>query len=137
MTSPTRPRVLILDDEPEVIALLAKSFGSLPFDAVFCASGVEALITIFEGYQAEQAFDALVLDCALPHFDGFTIARIVRMAEATGISKRAKIGYFTAFAKTVEQSTLLEEVGAQAYWRKPEDMTELPALISAWLRVSE
>ena len=126
-----------MDDEPEVIALLAKSFGSLPFDAVFCASGVEALITIFEGYQAEQAFDALVLDCALPHFDGFTIARIVRMAEATGISKRAKIGYFTAFAKTVEQSTLLEEVGAQAYWRKPEDMTELPALISAWLRVSE
>src|SRR5689334_14027146 len=99
MTSPTRPKVLILDDELEVIELLAKSFRSQPFDAEFCKSGLEALIRIFEAYEANEPFDALILDCALPRFDGFTIARIVRLAERTGISKPAKIGYFTAFAR--------------------------------------
>ena len=103
-----RSKILILDDDTDIIALLVQAFRPLPFDA-------------------------LVMDCALPRLDGFTIAKIVRLAETTGVSKRTKIGYFTAFPKTVEQSTLLEEVGAQAYWRKPEDTGNLPTLISLWL----
>ncbi len=109
------------------------ALASMPYDATYVSSGVDALIAIFEAYKARDPFYALVLDCALPHFDGFTIARIVRMAEATGISPRAKIGYFTAFTKTVEQSTLLDEVGAEAYWRKTEDVANLPELIRLWL----
>ncbi|PYS67133.1 MAG: hypothetical protein DMF69_23990 [Acidobacteria bacterium] len=126
-------KLLILDDDEEIVALLAQAFRSLPFDIVFVTSGVEAVIAIFEAYSEEKPFDALVMDCALPRLDGFTIAKIVRLAETTGVSKRTKIGYFTAFPKTVEQSTLLEEVGAQAYWRKPEDTGNLPTLISLWL----
>ena len=126
-------KVLILDDDTDVIAMLAKAFSALPFEVVFVTSGVEAVVTIFEAYAEGRPFDALVMDCALPRLDGFTIARIVRTAESTGISKPAKIGYFTAFANTVEQSTLLQEVGAQAYWQKPEDTANLPALIQLWL----
>ena len=126
-------KILILDDDAEVIALLAKAFQPLPYESVFVSSGVDAVITIFEAYAEKKPFDALIMDCALPHLDGFTIAKIVRMAEATGVSKRAKIGYFTAFAQTVEQSTLLAAVGAEAYWRKPEDTGNLPKLIQLWL----
>ena len=131
--SATRQKILFLDDDADVIALLRKAFAASPFEAVFVTSGVEAVKTIFEAYREGKPFDALIMDCALPHLDGFTIAKIVRLAEGTGVSKRAKIAYFTAFAKTVEQSTLLEAVGAEAYWRKPEDTGNLPKLIQLWL----
>lgn len=131
--SATPQKILILDDDTDVIALLAKAFRGLPYETVFVTSGVDAVQVIFEAYAEKKPFDALIMDCALPHLDGFTIAKIVRLAEETGVSKRAKIGYFTAFAQTVEQSTLLNEVGAEAYWRKPEDTVNLPALIHRWL----
>ncbi len=129
-----RQKILVLDDDTEIISLLARGLRDAPFDAVFVTSGVEAVLTIFEAYDAGSPFDALIMDCALPRIDGFTIAKIVRLAESTGIAKRAKIGYFTAFPQTVEQSTLLQEVGAEAYWRKPEDTPNLAALIEMWLK---
>lgn len=128
-----RQKILLLDDDHDTADLLRIAFSSMPYEATVVSSGLDALILIFEAYRAGEPFAALVLDCALPYFDGFTIARMVRMAEGTGITPRAKIGYFTAFSKTVEQSTLLEEVGAEAYWRKPEDSANLPTLIDLWL----
>lgn len=128
-----RPKILILDDEPDVLGQLAIALRDAPFDVVFSASGLDTLITIFEAYAEGNPFDALVLDLSLPRFDGFTIARIVRIAEVTGISSRAKIAYFSGHMKTVEQTTMLEEVGAEAYWRKPEDVPNLPTLIRLWL----
>ncbi len=135
MTSQT-PRALILDDEPDTIALLRSSFRGMPYETVLVERGIDALAAIFEAYKAGRPFAALVLDCALPHVDGFTIARIVRMIERTElVSKPMKIGFFTAYAETVEQSTLLQEVGADAYWRKPDDIIDLPFLIASWLKV--
>ncbi len=133
MNSPPRPKVLLLDDNHETAEMLKMAFQSMPFEAVVVESGLQAVIEIFEAYDANEPFSALVLDCALPRFDGFTIARIVRLAEKTGVGPRAKIGYFTAYPKTVEQSTMVEEVGAEAYWRKPEDSAHLPMLVRMWL----
>ena len=130
-------KILVLDDDEEIIALLAVAFRGSADEVVLCTSGIEAAIKIFEAYYEEKPFHALVLDCALPRLDGFTLARIVRTAEAAGVSKPARIGYFTAFAKTVDRSTLLDEVGAEAYWRKPEDTQNLPALINMWLEEGE
>lgn len=133
MMSPKNSKILLLDDDEPTAQMLQMAFESMPYRATVVTSGVDAVIKIFEAYKSGEPFDALVLDCALPRMDGFTIARMVRLAEKTGISPRAKIGYFTAFTKTVEQSTLLEEVGAEAYWRKPEDSANLPTLIALWL----
>jgi two-component system sensor histidine kinase EvgS len=131
--SARRQKLLILDDDPDIVELLSKAFRELPYDAFFFGRGVDAVKAIFEAYEEGKPFDALIMDCALPHLDGFTIAKIVRLAETTGISKRAKIGYFTAFAQDVDKSTLLQEVGAEAYWHKPEDTPNLPELIQRWL----
>ena len=128
-----RQKLLILDDDPEIISLLERGMRELPHEAVFATSGIEAAILIFEAYNEGKPFNALIMDCALPRLDGFTLARIVRVAESAGLSKRTKIGYFTAFQQTVEQSTLLQEVGAEAYWTKPEDTGNLPTLIALWL----
>lgn len=127
-------KILILDDDEEIIELLKRGLRDMPFDIVFSTGGVDAAARIFEAYANDEPFDALVMDCALPRLDGFTIGKMVRMAESTGVSKRAKIAYFTAFPKTVEKSSLLAEVGAEAYWRKPEDTQNLPTLISRWVQ---
>src|SRR4051794_38223378 len=98
-----RPKILILDDEVETLALLATKLASEPYELEFTDSGCKAVVEIFEAYDLGAPFDALILDCALPRLDGFTIARIVRLAESTGLAPRAKIGFFTAFPETVEQ----------------------------------
>jgi two-component system sensor histidine kinase/response regulator len=135
MTSPT-PRVLIVDDEPDTLDLLRAATRHMPYEAVFAASGIDALIQIFEAYRDGRPFSVMVLDCALPLVDGFTIAKAVRLMEKSEItSQHARIGFFTAYPEDVERSTLLQEVGAEAYWRKPEDAAELPKVIASWLKL--
>lgn len=131
---PTHPTILLLDDDEEILKLLDKSLAQLPCRIVAVGSGLDALREIFKAYKAGKPFVGLVLDCALPNFDGFTIAKIVRTAEESGLGPRTKIAFFTAFGDTVERSTLLQEVGADAYWRKPEDVVELPRMITEWLK---
>jgi DNA-binding response OmpR family regulator len=126
-------RILVLEDDRDTLSLLEKSLAE-KFEVEAFTKGTAALARILIGYRDGWQFDALVLDCALPHFDGFTIARIVRMVEATGITNTPiRIAFFTAYPQTVESSTLLEEVKADQYFRKPEDIIRLPELISEWL----
>lgn len=128
-----KKRILILDDDENICELLKRTLSHY-FEVDSFTKGSAALAEIFAGYRDGWHYDALVLDCALPHFDGFTIARIVRTAESTGIAKDpVKIGFFTAYSKTVEQSSLLDEVRADQYWRKPDDIINLPGLITGWL----
>lgn len=130
-------RILILEDDIATLSLLELQL-SKQFEVECFSKGTAALAKIFIAYRDGWQFDALILDCALPFFDGFTIARIVRMAEKTGITNQpVKIAFFTAYTRTVESSTLLEEVQADNYWRKPEDMVRLPELIADWLKESE
>jgi CheY-like chemotaxis protein len=128
-----KKRLLILDDFEDTAELLTARLASDTCETVKATSGLQALKEIFTGYRQGKPFAALLLDCALPHFDGFTIARIVRTAEESGLGPRAKIAFITAYGETVESSTLLQEVGADAYWRKPDDFEVLPTLVEQWL----
>lgn len=132
-----KKQILVLDDEPDVLemlpALLGDDFAVTTFDR-----GLDALIAILERMRAGHSFDLLILDCALPHFDGFTIAKIVRMAEATGIVDcPCKIAAFTAYQDTVDQTTLVERSGIDAYWKKVEDVNNLPEMAKALLETNE
>lgn len=124
-------RLLILDDDDDTLEVLEASLGS--FDVCTFIRGADALIEIFQGYRKGESFDALILDCALPHFDGFTVTKMVRLAESTGIAPRTKIALFTAYTQTVEMSGLLKESGADRYFRKPEDIVEMPKMLEEWL----
>jgi CheY-like chemotaxis protein len=127
---------LILDDDESTLEMLAAAVVKFPFEVVFASRGIDALIAIFEGYRDELPFSVLVLDCALPLVDGFTVAKAVRLLEKSDITTgRARIGFFTAYPESVERSTLLQEVEAEAYWRKPDDAAELPEVIASWLKL--
>ena len=127
------PRILVVDDDETALAMMRVAFRDRPFEAEFCGSGVDAMALLFAELAAGRHFDAYLFDCALPHFDGFTMAQIVRLAEKTGICPRGKIAFFTAYPKTVERTTLVEESGGDLYLRKPEDAALLPETVAAWL----
>jgi CheY-like chemotaxis protein len=129
-----KPRVLIVDDNEETLELLRASLNGQPFDVTFCAAGVEALYLIFGALREGWCYDALLLDCAMPYFDAFTTAKIIRMAESTGVVPCAsKIAVFTAYTQTVEHSTLMKESRIDKYFRKPHDLVGLGRVLADWL----
>jgi signal transduction histidine kinase/DNA-binding response OmpR family regulator/HAMP domain-containing protein len=66
-------RVLIVDDEPAVAALIAAQLWPLGVQAVQAHSGSEALKSLHDGH-----FDAMTLDILMPDMDGFEVLKEVR-----------------------------------------------------------
>jgi CheY-like chemotaxis protein len=128
-----KPRILVVDDDVTMLEMLRMALSGRPFDAAFFDSGVKAMAFYMGELGEGRTFGAHLFDCAMPHFDGFTMTQIVRLTEKTGICPRSTIGVFTAYPRTVERSTLFEESGADYYLRKPEDVTAVPDLITEWL----
>ena len=76
--SPVRPRVLIVDDEPEIGRILALILGAAGFDATPVEGGSAALARI-----AEAPPDVVILDVRMPGLDGFEVLRRLRESPAT------------------------------------------------------
>ncbi|MFN2534155.1 MAG: response regulator, partial [Pseudonocardiaceae bacterium] len=70
---PHRASVLVVDDEPNILALLSASLRLSGFEVHGADSGVGALNTA-----AQIRPDIVVLDVMLPDCDGFTLARRLR-----------------------------------------------------------
>jgi signal transduction histidine kinase/ActR/RegA family two-component response regulator/HAMP domain-containing protein len=66
-------RVLVVDDEPEVTALIADQLATVDVDVQVAMSGEEALAALRSG-----SFDAVTLDILMPGMDGFEVLRTVR-----------------------------------------------------------
>jgi signal transduction histidine kinase/HAMP domain-containing protein len=66
-------RVLIVDDEPPLAALIAQQLGPLGVQSVQVNSGAEALARL----RAEH-FDAMTLDVLMPGMNGFEVLEAVR-----------------------------------------------------------
>src|SRR5258708_32326075 len=80
MTSPSEDghkqpgaRLLVVEDEPNILELLSASLRYAGFDVVTAAAGTEAV-------QAAQRHrpDLIVLDVMLPDMDGFDVIRRLR-----------------------------------------------------------
>ncbi|HEX8159358.1 MAG TPA: ATP-binding protein [Solirubrobacteraceae bacterium] len=66
-------RVLIVDDEPALAALIAQQLRPLGVQAVQVHSGAEALQRLRDGH-----FDAMTLDILMPGMDGFEVLKALR-----------------------------------------------------------
>src|ERR1700735_1033234 len=69
----TDTRLLVVEDEPNILELLSASLRYAGFDVVTAAAGTEAV-------QAAQRHrpDLIVLDVMLPDMDGFDVVRRLR-----------------------------------------------------------
>jgi len=118
-------RILVVEDDPDIAALVERYLSKAGFSTDRVASGRDALDAI-----ALKAPDLLVLDLMLPHLDGLEICRRVRAHDKTA---NIPIIMLTARADESERIVGLE-LGADDYLAKPFSPNELVARVRALLR---
>ena len=120
-----RPKILVVDDEPEAVELVEFNLKAAGFDVLTAADGAEAL------KKAHAALPGLVvLDLMLPEVDGLEVCKMLRRDPAT-----ATIPIVMVTAKAAEIDRILGlELGADDYITKPFKLRELTARLHAVLR---
>ncbi len=116
-------RVLVVDDEPNICALLAATLRLIDFDVRSAANGAQAL-----AIAAEFEPDLVVLDVMLPDLDGFEVAQRLRDA-----GKPVPVLFLTA-RDSVEDRISGLTVGGDDYVTKPFSLEEVVLRIRAILR---
>jgi two-component system KDP operon response regulator KdpE len=116
------PRLLIVDDEPQIRRLLR---NSLPPHGYDCIEAADAATALTAATKADP--DIVLLDLGLPDGDGFAVIEAIRKSRLTPIIVLSARG-------DVEGKVRALESGADDYVTKPFDMTELLARLKAALR---
>jgi two-component system OmpR family response regulator len=119
----TAPRILVVDDEPNIRDLLETSLSFAGFQVRVAANGAAAISAVL----AEEP-DLIVLDVMLPDMNGFSVTRRLRDAGYT-----APILFLTAKDETEDKITGLN-AGGDDYVTKPFSLDEIVARIQAILR---
>ncbi len=116
-------RLLVVEDEPNILELLSASLRFAGFDVVTAADGGDAV-------QAAQRHrpDLIVLDVMLPDMDGFEVLRRLRSGGA-----RTPVLFLTARDSTEDKVRGLT-LGGDDYVTKPFSLEEVIARIQAVLR---
>jgi DNA-binding response OmpR family regulator len=117
-----RPRLLIIDDDRELCAMLAEYLGPEGFATHTAATGPLGLERL-----ARESADLVVLDVMLPELSGFEVLRRIRA------TSRVPVIMLTARGEEVDRVVGLE-LGADDYLAKPFSPRELVARIRAVLR---
>jgi two-component system OmpR family response regulator len=120
---PRVARILVVDDEPNIGALLAATLRLVGLDVRVATGGHEALV-LAESYQP----DLIVLDVMLPDIDGFEVARQLR-----GAGRDVRVLFLTA-RDAVEDRISGLTAGGDDYVAKPFSLEEVVLRIRAILR---
>jgi len=123
-----RPRILVVDDEPDLLWALRYALGDEGDEVDTAQSAAEALIII-----EERRPDLIVMDVVMPGIDGFELCRRLRRDPRFA---SIPIIFLTALLDTADCIKGLDE-GADDYVSKPFELAELKARIRAVLRRSE
>ncbi|MCU0792064.1 MAG: response regulator transcription factor [Opitutaceae bacterium] len=116
-------RVLVIEDDSQVSALLGDTLRSGGHQPVLVDSGEQALLRL-----GQETFDAAILDLLLPGLDGLSVLRRLR---AAGL--RLPVLILTARDATSDRVAGLD-LGADDYLVKPFDHAELLARLRAITR---
>jgi two-component system KDP operon response regulator KdpE len=120
---PARPqRILVVDDEPQIVRALKVVLREAGFEAVPAETGSEAL-----DLAAVRPPDAAIVDLVLPDVDGISVTRTLREWSEMPILVLSAVG-------EEEQKVRALEAGADDYITKPFGARELVARLNAALR---
>jgi len=116
-------RILVVDDEPEIVRGLADNLRFEGHEALAASNGADAIAIV-----AREAPDLVLLDVMMPEMSGWDVAKELRRR---GIE--VPIIMLTARAEEVDRVRGLE-LGADDYVTKPFSLRELLARVRAVLR---
>ncbi len=115
-------RILVVDDEPQIVRMLRTALRSSGYEVAAAANGVEAL----ERFR-EQLPDLIITDLSMPEMDGVELTQTVRQLAETPI-----IVLSVRDSEAMKVRALDE--GADDFITKPFNMPELLARVRAQLR---
>ena len=117
-----RPRILVVDDEPQLTRVLRTGLTSRGYDVRVAADGLSGFETFIDWHP-----DLLITDLAMPEMHGLELCRRVRAISAVPIIVLSAKG---------EEKTKVEalDIGADDYVMKPFGIDELLARVRASLR---
>lgn len=128
MTSPehTVPRILIVDDEPSNIQLIAKILDKKRYSISYAEDGATALEML-----RHSGYDLVLLDVIMPEMDGFEVCIKIKQEERL---KDIPVIFLTAKAN-IEDVIQGFKLGAVDYVTKPFNDLELSARIGIHLEL--
>ena len=116
-------RILLVEDEPKLAALLARGLREEGIQADLAGTGADGL------WQAtEHPYDVVVLDVMLPDLDGVEVCRRIR-----AVDRQTPVLMLTAVGSVPDRVAGLE-AGADDYLVKPFAFDELLARLRALAR---
>jgi len=122
-----RARVLVVDDEPDLVHILEFGLKAAGYQVDVAADGQEGLKKA-----RETKPDILLLDLMLPKLDGYKVCRLLKFDE-----RYRQIPIIILSARTQEgDQALAKEMGANLFVTKPYEFGEILAHIEALLKAS-
>jgi DNA-binding NarL/FixJ family response regulator len=117
-------RLLVVDDEPNLLRAVAACLKAESYEVSTARSGREALMQL-----AEAVPDLIVSDIRMPGMDGYTLARQLRGSPRTAL---VPLVFLTAKDETADRVEGFR-AGVDAYLTKPFEPEELIAVVNGIL----
>ncbi|MCC6349886.1 MAG: response regulator [Candidatus Eisenbacteria bacterium] len=119
------PRILIVDDEPDLRSVLRFGLEAERFEVIEAADGEEGL-----KLACDQLPDLIVLDLMLPRMDGYKVCRALKFDD-----RYRHIPVIILSARSGETDRRLAlDLGADGYVTKPYDMKDLVSRVREQLQ---
>jgi DNA-binding response OmpR family regulator len=120
-----RSRVLVVDDEPDLVRILEFGLKAAGYAVETASDGQEGLKKA-----RESKPDIILLDLMLPKLDGYKVCRLLKFDE-----RYKHIPIMILSARTQEgDQTLAHEMGANRFLTKPYEFAEILDHIQALLK---
>jgi DNA-binding response OmpR family regulator len=118
-------RILVVDDEPDLLILLEEHLRQEGYDVLTATTGMQAITKA-----REERPDIILLDVMMPGVSGFDVCNILQDFPETA---DIPVIFLTAVAET-KRKVMGLNLGADDYITKPFDLHELAARVQAALR---
>ena len=118
----SRLNVLIIDDNEQITKMISSFLDMSNHDCTVVNEGKEGLELI-----KTKQYDSIVLDLAMPEFDGYEILDTVQREDPSQLSK---IIILTASNIPIETIRKFKELGVSSCLQKPVDIDQLLSRIT-------
>ncbi|MDD3149420.1 MAG: response regulator [Candidatus Gastranaerophilales bacterium] len=125
--SANKKRILIVDDEQDIVETLKFMLESEGFECLSAYDGEEAL-----NLAKNEKPDLIILDVMLPKINGYKICRLLKFD-----AKYKNIPILMITARSQEEDKAIgEETGADEYITKPFEISDVAERAKLWIEKS-